>query len=243
MVLRHRRLHLRTRASDGREAFRRQGGRQILGEAAYPFPGTSDFAGLLLNAQNSGANVIAFANSGTDLANCLKQAREFGLSQTGVRLAGMIFFITDVLAVGIDTAQGTITTETFYWDLNDRTRAFYNRLKPTLAAKTFPNMGQAGAYSAGVHYFKAVKEMGIAQTKASGRATVETMKRMPTDDDCFGPGSIRVDGRKLHPAYLFRVKKPNESKSLGDVYELLATVPADEAFRPLAEGGCSYVKI
>jgi branched-chain amino acid transport system substrate-binding protein len=229
-------------ATDAMHFVAKAGGK-VLGEAAYPFPGTSDFAGLLLNAQNSGANVIAFANSGTDLANCLKQAREFGLSQTGVRLAGMIFFITDVLAVGIDTAQGTITTETFYWDLNDRTRAFYNRLKPTLAAKTFPNMGQAGAYSAGVHYFKAVKEMGIAQTKASGRATVETMKRMPTDDDCFGPGSIRVDGRKLHPAYLFRVKKPNESKSLGDVYELLATVPADEAFRPLAEGGCSYVKI
>jgi branched-chain amino acid transport system substrate-binding protein len=197
-----------------------EAGGKILGEAAYPFPGTSDFAALLLNAQNSGANVIAFANSGTDLANCLKQAREFGLARTGVRLAGMIFFITDVLAVGIDAAQGTITTETFYWDLNDRTRAFYNRLKPTLPANSFPNMGQAGAYSAGVHYFKAAKAMGFDEAKVSGRATVDTMKRIPTDDDCFGLGSIRVDGRKLHPAYLFRVKRPEESKSLGDVDHL-----------------------
>lgn len=219
-----------------------EAGGKILGEAAYPFPGTSDFAALLLNAQNSGANVIAFANSGTDLANCLKQAREFGLSQTGVRLAGMIFFITDVLAVGIEAAQGTITTETFYWDLNDRTRAFYNRLKPTLPPNSFPNMGQAGAYSAGVHYLKAAKSMGFDEAKVSGRATVEVMKRLPTDDDCFGPGSIRVDGRKLHPAYLFRVKAPNNSKSVGDVYDLVATIPADEAFRPLAEGGCGYVK-
>lgn len=217
-------------------------GGKILGEAAYPFPGTSDFAALLLQAQSSGANVIAFANSGTDLANCLKQAREFGLAKPGLRLAGMIFFITDVLAVGIDIAQGTITTETFYWDLNDRTRAFYHRLKPTLPANSFPNMGQAGAYSAGVHYFKAVKAMGIEQARRSGRATVDVMKRMPTDDDCFGPGSIREDGRKLHPAYLFRVKTPAESRSLGDVYQLIATIPANEAFRPLAEGGCSYVK-
>jgi branched-chain amino acid transport system substrate-binding protein len=220
-----------------------EAGGKILGEAAYPFPGTTDFAALLLTAQNSGANVIAFANSGTDLANCLKQAKEFGLSKAGVRLAGMIFFITDVLAVGIDNAQGTITTETFYWDLNDRTRAFYQRLKPTLRADTFPNMGQAGAYSAGVHYFKAAKEMGIQQAKVSGRATIETMKRIPTDDDCFGPGSIRVDGRKLHPAYLFRVKTPQESRSVGDVYTLVATIPADQAFRPLAEGGCSFVKL
>jgi branched-chain amino acid transport system substrate-binding protein len=154
----------------------------------------------------------------------------------------MIFFVTDVLAVGIDAAQGTITTETFYWNLNDRTRAFYNRLKPTLPTNSFPNMGQAGAYSAGVHYFKAAKAMGFDQAKVSGRATVDTMKSIPTDDDCFGPGSIRVDGRKLHPAYLFRVKRPEESKSLGDVYDLVATIPASEAFRPLAEGGCSYVK-
>jgi branched-chain amino acid transport system substrate-binding protein len=217
-------------------------GGKIVGEAAYPFPGTSDFSALLLAAQNSGANVIAFANSGSDLANCLKQAKEFGLTRNGVRLAGMIFFISDVLAVGIEDAQGTITTETFYWDLNERTRAFYERLKPTLPPNTFPNMGQAGAYSAGVHYLKAVKQMGIAQAKASGRAAIEVMKQMPTDDDCFGPGSIRVDGRKLHPAYLFRVKTPSESRNAGDVYTLVATTPADQAFRPLADGHCSFVK-
>ena len=228
-------------ATDAKHFVELAGGK-ILGEAAYPFPGTSDFAALLLNAQNSGANVIAFANSGTDLANCLKQAKEFGLTHAGVRLAGMIFFITDVLAVGIENAQGTVTTETFYWDLNDRTRAFFQRLKPTLPTDTFPNMGQAGAYSAGMHYFKAIKEMGVAQAKASGRATVAAMKRMPTDDDCFGRGSIRIDGRKLHPAYLFRVKAPHESRSIGDVYKLIATIPADQAFRPLVDGGCSFVK-
>lgn len=228
-------------ATDAKHFVTEAGGK-ILGEAAYPFPGTSDFGALLLNAQSSGANVMAFANSGTDLANCLKQAKEFGLAHTGVRLAGMIFFITDVLAVGIENAQGTVTTETFYWDLNDRTRAFYQRLKPTLPADTFPNMGQAGAYSAGVHYFKALKEMGVARAKASGRAVVETMKLMPTDDDCFGPGSIRVDGRKLHPAYLFRVKTPQQSRNIGDVYTLIATIPADQAFRPLADGGCAFVK-
>jgi branched-chain amino acid transport system substrate-binding protein len=147
-----------------------------------------------------------------------------------------------VLAVGIENAQGTITTETFYWDLNDRTRAFYQRMKPTLPPNTFPNMGQAGAYSAGMHYFKAVKEIGVVGAKASGRTTVEAMKRMPTDDDCFGPGSIRADGRKLHPAHLFRVKTPQQNRSIGDVYSLVATIPADQAFRPLADGGCSFVK-
>lgn len=229
-------------ATDAQHFVAEAGGR-ILGEARYPFPGTTDFSALLLSAKSSGANVIAFANSGTDLANCLKQAKEFGLTATGIRLAGMIFFITDVLAVGIGDAQGTVTTETFYWDLNDRTRAFFQRVKPLLPADTFPNMGQAGAYSAGLHYFKTVREMGIQQAKASGRAILETMKRMPTDDDCFGPGSIRVDGRKLHPAYLFRVKRPEESHNLGDVYKLVATVPADQAFRPLSEGGCSFVRL
>ena len=218
-------------------------GGKILGDFAYPFPGTTDFSAMLVSGQNTGANVIAFANSGTDLANCLKQAKEFGLTRSGVRLAGMIFFITDVLAVGIEDAQGTVTTETFYWDLNDRTRSFYQRVKPTLPSETFPNMGQAGAYSACVHYLKTCKEMGAAKAKQSGRATVDVMKSMPTDDDCFGPGSIRVDGRKLHPAYLFRVKSPQESKSIGDVYSLVATIPANQAFRPLADGGCSYVKL
>src|SRR6202012_5464209 len=112
----------------------------------------------------------------------------------------------------------------------------------TLPTDTFPNMGQAGAYSAGMHSFKAIKQMGVAHAKASGRATVEAMKRMPADDDCFGPGSIRIDGRKLHPAYLFRVKAPHESRSIGDVYKLIATIPADQAFRPLVDGGCSFVK-
>jgi branched-chain amino acid transport system substrate-binding protein len=227
-------------ATDAKHFVLNAGGK-IIGEAAYPFPGTSDFAALLLNAQNSGANVIAFANSGTDLANCLKQAKEFGLSKTGVRLAAMIFFITDVLAVGIDAAQGSITTETFYWDLNDRTRAFTNRVK----AKTpnnWPNMIHAGCYAGTLHFLKAINDIGVAEAKKSGSAIVDRMKAMPTDDDAFGKGSIRQDGRGLFPAYLFEVKKPSESKGKWDYYKLLQTTPATEAWRPLSEGGCYFIK-
>jgi branched-chain amino acid transport system substrate-binding protein len=136
-----------------------------------------------------------------------------------------------------------ILTENFYWDFNDRTRAFTKRVKPELPSGVFPNMDQAGSYAALVHYLKVVKALGPARAKESGRATVAAMKRMPTDDDCFGPGSIREDGRKIHPAYLFRVKKPEESKYAGDVYTHLATTPADEAFRPMAEGGCPLIRV
>jgi branched-chain amino acid transport system substrate-binding protein len=192
----------------------------------------------LLNAQGSGANVIAFANSGSELINCLKQAQEFGLESGGVRLAALVGYITDVMGMGLNVAKGLSLTETFYWDLNDRTRSFMSRIKPKLPATTFPNMSQAGDYSVVTHYLKAVKELGVARAKASGRDVVEMMKRMPTDDDCFGQGTVRADGRKLHPAYLFEVKKPQESKAAGDIYKLVSTIPAEEAFRPLAEGGC-----
>jgi branched-chain amino acid transport system substrate-binding protein len=157
-------------------------------------------------------------------------------------MAAMVGYITDVIGMGLPTAKGLSLTETFYWDLNDRTRSFMSRIKPRLGNGVFPNMSQAGDYSCVTHYLKAVKELGADRAKASGRDVVDLMKKMPTDDDCFGQGSIRADGRKIHPAYLFEVKKPGESKSIGDVYKLVSTLPAEEAFRPIEDGGCSLIK-
>ena len=228
--------------ADGTRFVEAAGG-QVIGSVRYPFGTTNDFSSFLVRAQSSGANVIAFANAGAELIACLKQAQEFGIGQDGKqRLASMIAFITDIQGMGLPVAKGLALTETFYWDLNDRTRAFTNRVKPKLAAGAFPNMSQAGDYSGVMHYLKAVKALGVERAKASGRAVVQQMKAMPTDDDCFGAGSIRADGRKIHPAYLFTVKSPQESKGPGDVYKLVSTLPADQAFRPLAEGGCSLVR-
>jgi len=214
----------------------------VLGSVRYPFGSTSDFSSFLLQAQSSGANVIAFANSGDELINCLKQAQEFGLDREGTRMAALVGYVTDVIGMGLSTAKGLSLTETFYWDLNDRTRAFMNRVKPRLAANVYPNMSQAGDYASVLHYLKAVKELGVERAKRNGREVIELMKKMPTDDDCFGQGSIRADGRKIHPAYLFEVKKPEESKSAGDVYKLVSTLRAAEAFRPLEEGNCALVR-
>ncbi len=214
-------------------------GGKVLGSALHPFPGTTDFSSYLVQALSSGANVAAFCNGGGDTRNCIKQAAEFGLAQRGVRPAAMIAFLQDVAAVGLESAQGLALTETFYWDLNDRTRAFTARVKPKLIRGNYPNMLHAAAYSATLHYLKTATRLGVAQAKADGRATVAAMKAMPTDDDCFGPGSIRVDGRKLHPAYLFEAKRPAESTGPWDLFRLVGTTPADKAFRPLDQGGCS----
>ncbi|WP_439572052.1 ABC transporter substrate-binding protein [Phreatobacter sp.] len=228
--------------ADGTKFVEAAGG-QVIGAVRYPFGTTTDFSSFLLRAQSSGANVIAFANAGAELIACLKQAQEFGIGQDGKqRLASMICFITDIQAMGLPVAKGLALTETFYWDLNDRTRAFTNRVRPKLGAGAIPNMSQAGDYAGVLHYLKAVKALGPEKAKASGRAVVQQMKAMPTDDDCFGAGSIRVDGRKIHPAYLFSVKTPQESKGAGDVYKLVSTLPAEQAFRPLAEGGCALVR-
>jgi branched-chain amino acid transport system substrate-binding protein len=222
--------------------FVKAAGGAVLGSVRYPFGSTSDFSSFLLQAQSSGANVIAFANSGNELINCLKQAQEFGLDSGGARMAALVGYVTDVIGMGLPTAKGLSLTETFYWDLNDRTRAFMNRVKPRVAASVYPNMSQAGDYASVLHYLKAVKELGVERAKRNGREVVELMKKMPTDDDCFGQGSIRADGRKIHPAYLFEVKKPEESKSAGDVYKLVSTLSAAEAFRPLEEGNCALVR-
>ncbi len=222
--------------------FVKAAGGTVLGAVRYPFGSTTDFSSFLLQAQSSGANVIGFANSGSELITCLKQAQEFGLDHGGTRMAAMVGYITDVVGMGMQTAKGLSLTETFYWDLNDRTRSFMSRVKPRLGNGVFPNMSQAGDYSCVTHYLKAVKELGVERAKASGRDVVDLMKKMPTDDDCFGHGSIRADGRKIHPAYLFEVKKPEESKSAGDVYKLVSALPAGDAFRPIEDGGCPLIK-
>ncbi|MBV1798546.1 ABC transporter substrate-binding protein [Siccirubricoccus sp. G192] len=217
-----------------------QGGK-VLGSVKYPFPSTSDFSSFLLQAQASRAKVIGMANAGADTINCIKQAAEFGITKRDVKLAALLMFLSDVHALGLETAQGLVLTESFYWDLNDRTRAFTQRVLPKLNG-TYPNMNSAANYSATLHFLKVVADMGVPAAKASGVAIIDRMKAMPTDDDAFGPGTIRADGRKLCPAYLFQVKTPAESRAPWDYYKLLQTTPADEAFRPMSEGGCPLVR-
>jgi branched-chain amino acid transport system substrate-binding protein len=215
-------------------------GGKVLGSIAYPFPGTSDFSSYLIQAQASGAKVLGLANAGTDTINSIKQAKEFGITAK-MKLAGLLLFLTDIHSLGLDIAQGIVLTDSFYWDMNDRARAFSNRFSPRVGG-TRPTMVHAGVYSSVLHYLKTASAMGVDKIKLDGAATVARMKQIPTDDDCFGPGSIREDGRKLHPAFLWEVKKPTESKGPWDYYKLLATTPADQAFRPLDKGGCPLVK-
>ncbi|MBD0273673.1 MAG: ABC transporter substrate-binding protein, partial [Acetobacteraceae bacterium] len=215
---------------------------KMLGASRYPFPQTTDFSAFLLQARSSRAKVLGLAMAGDDLVNCVKQAQEFGLGRSGVRYAAIIGSITGVLAAGLETMQGMYITENFWWDMDDRTRAFTNWVQPKLPAGVFPNHVHAGNYSAVTHYLKAVKELGVARAKASGREVVALMKRTPTDDDAFGRGVVREDGRKIHPSYLFQVKSPGESRYPGDVYTLAGTVPAEQAFRPLAEGACPLAR-
>ncbi len=221
--------------------FVRGAGGRVLGSVRTPFPGTTDFSSFLLQAQSSRAKVVGLANAGNDTINSIKQAAEFGLTRRGVKLASMLMFITDVHALGLNTAQGLVCTETFYWDLNERTRDFARRVR-AVAGQVPVAMSHAGDYSGTLHYLKAVADMGVAAAKADGRAVVARMKAMPTDDDAFGRGTIREDGRKMHPAYLFEVKKPEESRGPFDYYKLLQTTAAEDAFRPLSEGGCALVR-
>jgi branched-chain amino acid transport system substrate-binding protein len=213
-------------------------GGKVMGSVAYPFPGTSDFSSYLIQAQASGAKVLGIANAGADTINTIKQAKEFGIK---MRLAGLLLFLTDVHSLGLETAQGIALTDSFYWDMNDRARAFSDRFTAKVPGIR-PTMVQAGVYSSALHYLKTASAMGVAQAKLDGAATVARMKAMPADDDCFGKGSIRIDGRNIHPSYLWEVKSPAESKGSWDYYKPLATTQADKAFRPLDKGGCSLVK-
>jgi branched-chain amino acid transport system substrate-binding protein len=212
-------------------------GGKVVGSIRHPFPGTMDFSSFLLQAQRSRAKVVAFANAGQDFITCVKQAHEFGLVSRGQKLLGTIGFVNDVKSLGLETAKGLLLTESFYWDLNDRTRAFTRRVLPK-TPDNYPNQTHAGNYSAVTHYLKAVAEIGAARAKQSGREVLAVMRRMPTDDDAFGTGSIRIDGRHLHDVHLFEAKAPAESKGAWDLLKLVRSTPAAEAFRPLAEGGC-----
>jgi len=214
-------------------------GGKVIGSVKHPL-NTADFSSFLLQAQASKAKIIGMANAGGDTTNTIKQASEFGIVAGGQKLAGMLLFISDVNALGLKVAQGLNFTETFYWDLNDGTRAFSKRFSERMKNKAMPTMVQAGVYSGLVHYFKALEAMG--GNPHDGAKVVAKMKEMPTDDPLFGKGTIRADGRKLHPAYLFEVKKPEESKGPWDYYKLIGTTPADQAFRPLSESKCPLVK-
>jgi branched-chain amino acid transport system substrate-binding protein len=212
-------------------------GGKVLGQARHPFP-SNDFASFLLQAQSSKAKVIGLANAGADTTNAIKQAAEFGITRGGQSLAALLAFITDVHSLGLQTAQGLVMTEAWYWDMNDANREFAKRIAPRNKG-VHPTMVHAGVYSAVTHYLKAVEAL---KSDDDGRAIVAKMKEMPTDDPLFGKGKVREDGRKIHPMYLFEVKKPAESKAPWDYYKLRATIPENEAFRPLAEGGCPLVK-
>jgi branched-chain amino acid transport system substrate-binding protein len=211
-------------------------GGQVLGSVRHPFPG-SDFSSFLLQAQASGAKVIGMANAGGDTINTVKQAAEFGITQGGQSLAALLLFITDVRSLGLPTAQGLIMTEAFYWDVNDQTREFSRRFAEKHGG-AMPTMVQAGVYSSVLHYLKAVE----ATKGKDPAAVIGKMKETPTEDPAFGKGTVREDGRKMHDMYLFRVKAPDQSKGEWDLYEQLATIPADKAFRPLAESECPLVK-
>jgi branched-chain amino acid transport system substrate-binding protein len=225
--------------SDTTDMVKAAGGK-VLGAQAYPFPGTTDFSSFLVQAQSSRAKVLGLCNAGADTVNSIKQANEFGVNKS-MKLAALLMFITDVHALGLDTAKGLNLTESFYWDLNDRTRAFTNRVKPK-TPNNWPNMIHAGCYSATLHYLKTAHDMGAAEAKKDGVATINRMKKMPVEDDCFGKTTIREDGRNLVPAYLFEVKQPSESKGPWDYFKLVATTPPDQAARPLADGHCAFIK-
>jgi len=218
------------------EAVVLKNGGKVLGKVRHPFP-SSDFSSFLLQAQSSKAKVIGLANAGADTTNAIKQGAEFGIVKGGQQFAGLLVFLTDVHALGLDKAQGLLMTEAFYWDLNDQTRAWSKRFGQ-LHKGAMPTMVQAGVYSAVIHYLKAAE----ALKSDDGPKVVAKMKEMPTDDPLFGKGRVRQDGRKIHPMYLFEVKKPSESKGAWDYYKVRSTIPADQAFRPEQDGGCPLVK-
>jgi branched-chain amino acid transport system substrate-binding protein len=209
----------------------RKGGGEVKGALRYPFPDTTDFSSFLTQAGASGAKVLGFANAGLDTQNCIKQAHEFGLDKT-MKLAPLLLFLQDAHSVGLEICGGTSVTETFYWDLNDRTRAFTKRLI-TKSPKNYPNQAHASTYAITLHYLKTAQLLGAAEAKKSGRGTVAKMKSIPTDDDAFGPGRVRMDGRGEFPAYLFQVKTPAESKGEWDLYKFVSKAPVEEVLHPI----------
>jgi branched-chain amino acid transport system substrate-binding protein len=218
------------------EAVVLKNGGKVLGKVRHPL-NNADFSSFLLQAQASKAKIIGMANAGGDTTNTIKQASEFGIVKGGQNLAGLLVFITDVHGLGLEKAQGLIFTETFYWDMNPQTRAFAKRFAEANRG-IHPTMIHAGVYASTLHYLKAAE----ALKSDDGTKIIAKMKETPTDDPLFGKGTIRPDGRKIHPAYLFEVKKPSESKGAWDYYKLRNTTPAEQAFRPIDQGDCPLVK-
>jgi branched-chain amino acid transport system substrate-binding protein len=214
-------------------------GGKVLGGVKHPL-NTSDFSSFLLQAQSSKAKVIGLANAGGDTTNAIKQAAEFGIVEGGQKLAALLLFINDVHALGLKTAHGLTFTESFYWDLNDQTRAWSKRFQEKANKNAMPSMTQAGNYAAVLHYLKALEALG--GNPHDGAKVVAKMKELPTDDPLFGKGPLRADGRRIIPAYLFEVKKPEESKGPWDYYKLVATISPEDAAKPLEASECPLVK-
>ena len=214
-------------------------GGKVLGGVKHPL-GTSDFSSFLLQAQASKAKIVGLANAGADTTTAIKQAAEFGITAGGQKLAGLLMFISDIHSLGLATAKGLNLTETFYWDMNDGTRAFSKRFQARMKTQAMPTMAQAGVYAGVQHYLKALDALG--GNPHDGAKVVAKMKEMPTDDALFGKGTIQANGRAIHPAYLFEVKSPAESKGPWDYYKLVATIPAEEAFTPLDKSTCALLK-
>jgi branched-chain amino acid transport system substrate-binding protein len=212
-------------------------GGRVLGAAIYPFPATRDFRPMLRQAALSGAQVLGLANAGTDVSTCVAQARAEGMTEN-MRVACLLMQISDVHRLGLEAAQGLMLTESFYWDLNDRTRAFTARLLGAEAGVHRPDMIQAGCYAGALHFLKAVGALGAARARGDGAAVVARMKAVGSDDDAFGRCRIRSDGRVMVSALLFEVKSPDESGGAWDYYRLVSTVGPEEAFTPEAQGGC-----
>lgn len=224
---------------DAQEVVTANGG-TVAGHVLAPFQ-TTDFSSYLLQAQQSGADIVALANSGGDTINSLKQAQEFGIAKGGTRLASLLAFLSDVHAMTLQVAKGLLLTEAFYWDLNDATRAWSRRFAARNGGR-FPTMNQAGTYAAVLHWMKAIAAMDKDRAR-SGATTVATMKQMPASDPLFGTSTIRLDGRTVHDMYLFQVKTPEESRGAWDYYKLLGTIPAAEAFRPLSASACPLARL
>ena len=227
-------------ANDAAEALKRTGGKE-LGRSVYAFPGTTDFSSQLVNAKASGAKVICLANAGDDTANCIKQAYEFGIPQSGVKLACLVMQDYIVKSIGLATSQNLIATMPWDWNMNDASRAFAKRFQP-LYHGAMPNFYHAGIYSAVTHYLNAAAAIGVDKAKASGKAVADQMKRMKVDDPYY-QGTVREDGKFVHKMYVWQTKTVAESKDPWDFFKLVDTIPEDKAFKPLAESGCPLVKI
>ncbi|MBS0561030.1 MAG: ABC transporter substrate-binding protein [Proteobacteria bacterium] len=227
-------------ANDASGILKQLGGKE-LGRVTHAFPGTTDFSSQLVQAKASGAKVICLANAGDDTANCIKQAAEFGIPQSGVRLATLVLNDYIIKSVGLATAQNLVGTMPFVWNMNAETIAFADRFAPLYRGNK-PNFYHAGSYSAVTHYLKAVAALGPEKAKESGRAAVAQMKAIPVDDPLYGKGTVREDGKYVHTEYVWQTKTPAESKGDWDWFKQLFAIPPDKAFKSMADGGCPLVK-